>query len=53
MVFTVVIYNLVFWVQKRLLYYSELYIEVLKDKQFTLALKSEESFLYKIKNIFN
>lgn len=53
MVFTVVIYNLVFWVQKRLLYYSELYIEVLKDKQFTLALKSEESFLYKIKNIFS
>lgn len=53
MVFTVVIYNLVFWVQKRLLYYSELYIEVLKDKQFTLALKSEESFLYKFKNIFS
>lgn len=53
MVFTVVIYNLVFWIQKRLLYYSELYIEVLKDKQFTLALKSEESFLYKIKNIFS
>lgn len=51
-VVTVVIYNILFWVEKELLYYSELYIEVLKDRQFSLALKREESFLYKIKNIF-
>lgn len=52
-VVTVVIYNILFWVEKELLYYSELYIEVLKDRQFSLALKREESFLYKIKNIFS